>query len=63
MQCYSLEVAKSTEIESFHAESATLHEVINNLKAEAEHMKQQVIDAEGKSSRSSTSERKAYAQL
>jgi hypothetical protein len=48
---YSLEVAKSTEIDSL-AVNAILHEVINNLNAEVEHIKLEIINEERKSSRS-----------
>jgi hypothetical protein len=63
MECCSLEVGKATELESFQAENARLLAEINNLKEVVEQMKLEVIDAERKASRSSTGERKAYAQL
>jgi hypothetical protein len=59
---YSLEVAKSTEIDSL-AVNAILHEVINNLNAEVEHIKLEIINEERKSSRSKYKWKKAYAKL
>jgi hypothetical protein len=63
IQCCSLEVAKATKIKKPTCRECRLNEVINNLKAEVEGLQLDVIDAEGKASRSSTRERKAHAQL